>query len=48
VNAASAKTDLATCERVWSRAKNTRADLAPRGDELEILKELRALYAASL
>jgi hypothetical protein len=37
--------DVATCERVWMRARNARATDAPRGDELLVLKELRGLVA---
>ncbi len=45
--AARSGTDAATCERVWQRAKNTRPEDPPRGDELPLLKELTALYAAA-
>ena len=45
--AARSGADAATCERVWQRAKNTRPGDPPRGDELDLLKQLTALYAAA-
>lgn len=40
--------NAATCERLWNRARGTRPTDSPRGDELEVLKELSALTAQAL
>ena len=45
--AARTNAELSTCEAVWSRAKNARVANAPRGDELDTLKQLSALYTAA-
>ena len=42
------QSDPARCAAVWSRATAARSDEKPRGDELAILRELHALYAAAV
>lgn len=36
------------CARVWRRAMNVRAGDAPQGDELNVLKQLSAIYTAAM
>jgi hypothetical protein len=36
------------CARIWERSMSATADAPPRGDELHVLKELSALYAAAI
>jgi hypothetical protein len=37
--------DRGECDRVWSRAKEADPAARPRGDELDVLKELASLFA---
>jgi hypothetical protein len=43
-----AKADPQRCAALWARATAARSDERPRGDELFVLRELSALYAAAL
>jgi hypothetical protein len=46
--ASRAKLPLDACQRVWARAMAAKAGGAPAGDELAVLKELSAVYAAAV
>jgi hypothetical protein len=39
---------VASCREVWERALAARSDDAPKGDELRVLRDLRALVVAAL
>jgi hypothetical protein len=39
---------LEECTRVWRRAMNVRAGDAPQGDELNVLKQLSAIYTSAM
>ncbi len=42
-----ARQPLDVCQRVWARATAAKAGQPPVGDELAVLRELRAIYAAA-
>jgi hypothetical protein len=46
--ASRAKLPLETCQRLWARAMAAKAGAPPVGDELTVLKELSAAYAATM
>jgi hypothetical protein len=46
--ASRAKVPLETCQRLWARAMAAKGGAAPLGDELAVLKELSAVYAATM
>jgi hypothetical protein len=43
-----AKADPQRCAAIWARATSARPDERARGDELTVLRELSALYAAAM
>jgi hypothetical protein len=46
--ASRARMPLDACQRVWTRAVAAKAGAPPLGDELAVLKELSAMYAAAM
>jgi hypothetical protein len=46
--ASRARMPLEACQRVWVRAMQAKAGAPPLGDELAVLRELSALYAAAV
>jgi hypothetical protein len=46
--ASRARLPLDACQRIWTRAVAAKAGAPPLGDELAVLKELSAMYAAAM
>ncbi len=46
--ASRAKLPVEACQRLWARATAAKAGAPPVGDELAVLKELSAVYAATM
>jgi hypothetical protein len=46
--ASRARLPLESCQRLWARAMAAKAGAPTRGDELAVLKELSAVYAAAM
>jgi hypothetical protein len=46
--ASRASMPLDACQRLWARAVQAKAGAPPLGDELTVLRELSAVYAAAM
>jgi hypothetical protein len=46
--ASRARVPVEACQRLWARAVQAKAGAPPLGDELAVLRELSAVYAAAM